>query len=86
MYYFLPILIDQAQEASIDNEPILSHLEEPTTLCNIAEELRCHVLSFLSYSEIICCALVRPLRLQFMMFLPTTSVLIGRFKDLSNDV
>jgi len=28
------------------------------TLCGVAEELRCHILSFLSYHEIICCALV----------------------------
>ncbi|KAG1750526.1 uncharacterized protein EDB91DRAFT_693651 [Suillus paluster] len=32
-------------------------LVERDPLYDIAEELRCHILSFLSYNEIICCAL-----------------------------
>jgi hypothetical protein len=35
-----------------------SDLRKPPTLCNIVEELRCHILSFLSYTEIIRCMLV----------------------------
>jgi len=35
-----------------------SDLRKRPTLCNMAEELRCHILSFLSYTEIMRCALV----------------------------
>ncbi|OAX31178.1 hypothetical protein K503DRAFT_870733 [Rhizopogon vinicolor AM-OR11-026] len=49
--------MNQAQQSPIRRGPMCSHPGKRITLCNIAEELRCHIFSFLSYSEIILCAL-----------------------------
>jgi hypothetical protein len=65
---------------------ILSHARlDRSPLCNIAEELRCHTLSFLSYYDIICCALVSP-PLPVILGVSSTNTLVSRFKDLPNDV
>ncbi|KAJ8588681.1 hypothetical protein M405DRAFT_882034 [Rhizopogon salebrosus TDB-379] len=47
------ILIFLGQERG----PMLPHCCSASTLCGIAEELRCHILSFLAFNEIIRCAL-----------------------------
>jgi hypothetical protein len=63
----------------------LSHHEGPATLSNIAVELRCHILGFLSYREIIRCALVSPQTIHSLGFSPS-NVRICRFEDLSGNV
>jgi hypothetical protein len=47
------------REPSLCRGPTLSHFGR-ATLSNIAEELRCHILSFLPYSDILRCASVSP--------------------------
>jgi hypothetical protein len=62
-----------------------SHLRKPM-LCDIAEELCCNILSFLTYDEIICCMLVSP----SLSSSHYSWLLVDRwvccFQDLQNDV